>query len=565
LSEHGIVLLLGNPSSGKSAIGAILSTIASEDPNHTVLVLTSPRDFEAGWNPIDPGRFFWIDDAFGPNVLREDYVQDWASAFQKVRAAIGHGNKFLLTSRKHIYEAARKRLGQRNLPIFADGRATVDVGALSFDEKSQILYNHVNYGGQSQSWKTSVKPHLKAVATVSGFLPGIAERLGDPAFTKSLAPREATLVRFMQEPREHLIDTINALDEVLQAALLLVYVHQGSFDTNAIDGAAADAVTNLTGVALPRILESFAELKGSFLRGPAPDGEVVWSFAHPTIADALTEILREKPHMMAALLRGATIDTILSSFACEGALSIRDALTIPATLNDTLVRRLLHTPAEYARNWSLFSFLAWRASDQVFESVVRAAPEILERTTWGAHVIDNNPKVTVHARANRLHLLGASLREETASELEDAANLSFDLSFFNTKETLELIPAARLVALGMNIRIRSLPSLAERISELAGNADLDEEPDSHFELLSSALDTLQEIAPDDEATDLIKAARRKIAVEVKKLVERKDERDAEKEDEADWTQISTVSKKDEDPIVQPAERETRSIFDDVDQ
>jgi hypothetical protein len=79
------------------------------------------------------------------------------------------------------------------------------------------------------------------------------------------------------------------------------------------------------------------------------------------------------------------------------------------------------------------------------------------------------------------------------------------------------------------------------------------------------LDTLQEIAPDDEATDLIKAARRKIAVEVKKLVERKDERDAEKEDEADWTQISTVSKKDEDPIVQPAERETRSIFDDVDQ
>ena len=47
LSEHGIVLLLGNPSAGKSAIGAILSTIASEDMRHTVLSLTSPRDFEA--------------------------------------------------------------------------------------------------------------------------------------------------------------------------------------------------------------------------------------------------------------------------------------------------------------------------------------------------------------------------------------------------------------------------------------------------------------------------------------------------------------------------------------
>jgi hypothetical protein len=152
IGNHGIVLLLGNPSSGKSAIGAIVSTIASENPNNTVLALTSPRDFEAGWNPSDPGRFFWIDDAFGSNQVREDYVQDWTSAFAKLRAAIAHGNRFLLTSRKHIYEAARRRLGQRNLPLFADGRAVVDVGVLTIEEKAQILYNHINYGGQSQSW-----------------------------------------------------------------------------------------------------------------------------------------------------------------------------------------------------------------------------------------------------------------------------------------------------------------------------------------------------------------------------------------------------------------------------
>jgi len=164
ISTHGVVLLLGNPSSGKSAIGAIVSTIASENPDNTVLALTSPRDFEAGWNPNDPGRFFWIDDAFGSNVLRDDYVQDWASAFSKLRAAIKHGNRFLLTSRKHIYEAARRRLGQRNLAQFADGSAVVDVGELTFEEKAQILYNHVNFGEQSQSWRSSVKPHLTAVA-----------------------------------------------------------------------------------------------------------------------------------------------------------------------------------------------------------------------------------------------------------------------------------------------------------------------------------------------------------------------------------------------------------------
>ncbi|MDP2330188.1 MAG: hypothetical protein Q8M19_05770 [Reyranella sp.] len=479
LSEHRIVLLLGNPSSGKSAIGAILSTIASEDASHTVLALTSPRDFEAGWNPNDPGRFFWIDDAFGPNVLREDYVQDWTSTFRKVQAAISKGNRFLLTSRKHIYEAAKRRLGQRNLPMFADGSAIVDVGALSLEEKSQILYNHVNYGTQSQSWKTNVKPHLQAVAEVPEFLAGIAERLGDPTFTKSLVPRESALVRFMKEPREHLIDTVNALDEVSQAALVLVYVHQGAFDTATPDEAATRAVTELTGVALPRILDCLVDLKGSFLRGPAP-GVRVWSFAHPTIADAMTEILREKPHMMAALLRGATIDTILSSFVCEGATAIQDALTIPATLNELLVARLLRTPDEDSRNWSLFWFLAFRANDAVFKSIVQGDPTLLDRNCWSAELITNNPKINFHARAHGAALLSDVLREESASKLENAAQTNFDLSFFDDPAIMNLIPPERLVSLGMKFRTHSLPNIEETISDIASNADLDEEPGSHL-------------------------------------------------------------------------------------
>jgi len=370
ISEHGVVLLLGNPSSGKSAIGAIVSTIASENPNNTVLALTSPRDFETGWNPNDPGRFFWIDDAFGSNVLRDDYVQDWASAFSKLRAAIKHGNRFLLTSRKHIYEAARRRLGQRNLAQFVDGSAVVDVGDLTFEEKSQILYNHINFGEQSQSWRSSVKPHLSAVAAVTDFLPGIAERLGDPNFTKGLTPRESSLVRFMKEPREHLIDTVNALDDQLQAALILVYVHQAGFDPNDYDPSAAQAVAELTGFTLTKIQDCFAELAGSFLKLSGSK----WTFAHPTISDALTEILRQKPHMMAALIRGATIDTILSSFICENSPHVRDALVIPATLDDALVSRLGRTPDEWHRNWLLFHFLSYRASEAVLTKAIQQFP-----------------------------------------------------------------------------------------------------------------------------------------------------------------------------------------------
>ncbi|BCH19947.1 hypothetical protein MesoLjLa_67980 (plasmid) [Mesorhizobium sp. L-2-11] len=542
ITEHGFVLLLGNPSSGKSAIGAILSTIASENPDSTVLILTSPRDFEQGWNPNDPGRFFWIDDAFGPNVVREDYVQDWASAFPKLRAAVAHGNRFLLTSRKHIYEAARLRLGQRNLAEFTNGSAVVDVGALSMAEKAQILYNHINYGSQSQSWKSSVKPHLSAVATVEAFLPGIAERLGDPNFTKSLAPREASLVQFMKEPREHLVDTINALDETLRAALMLVYVHRGAFNLETADGPAIEAVAELTGIGRSRILDSFTELMGSFLKASGTGQATVWSFAHPTIADALTEILREKPHMMAALLRGATVDTILTGFMSEGAGAIQDALSIPTNLNETLVARLAETPDETHLNWSLFSFLSWRASDRVVERIAELKPDLFERKAWVTDYIVDSPKLTAHARVHRLGLLTDDLRESDAVALEDAALNELDLSFLDSEEMLALIPPQRLVRLGMGLRTRKLPDIEERIIEIADRADLDGDPESHFEKVIDAINRLEDMEIDSNGKMLIEDARTKIKTSVKNLIERKEQRDNESEgDESDWSHLVTNS------------------------
>ncbi|AZC58094.1 hypothetical protein [Pseudomonas chlororaphis] len=558
ISEHGVVLLLGNPSSGKSAIGAIVSTIASENPDNTVLALTSPRDFEVGWNPNDPGRFFWIDDAFGSNVLRDDYVQDWTSAFSKLRAAIKHGNRFLLTSRKHIYEAARRRLGQRNLAQFADGSAVVDVGELTFEEKTQILYNHVNFGEQSQSWRSSVKPHLAAVAAVRNFLPGIAERLGDPSFTKGLAPRESSLVRFMEEPTEHLIDTVNALDDQLQAALILVYVHQAGFDPSDHDASAAQAVAELTGYTLTKIQDCFAELKGSFLKLSGSK----WTFAHPTISDALTEILRQKPHMMAALIRGATIDTILSSFTCEGSPLIRDALVIPTTLDDALVARLGRTPDEWHRNWMLFLFLSYRSSEAVFIKAVEQFPNLLRRSCWQSDLASNDPQIATYARAHHLSILPDDLRSDVADKLESAVLNGLDASFFEEAQMLAVIPPLKLIGVGLALRTTVLPSLEERIDEITADADLDEEPDNHFKKLLGVLDCIEAIGVDADATVLIDDARDQVKRSIDTLEERKREHDEGSEDDVDWTHIVTQKKEDAPPPTSVIT--TRSVFEDVD-
>ena len=557
ITNHGVVLLLGNPSSGKSAIGAIVSTIASENPDNTVLALTSPRDFEAGWNPNDPGRFFWIDDAFGSNVLRDDYVQDWASAFSKLRAAINHGNRFLLTFRKHIYEGARRRLGQRNLAQFADSSAVVDVGDLTIEEKAQILYNHVNFGEQTQSWRSAVKPHLTAAAAVRDFLPGIAERLGDPNFTKGLAPRERSLVRFMEEPTEHLIDTINALDDQLQAALMLVYVHQAGFEPSDHDPLAAQAVAELTGYSITKIQDCFGELKGSFLKLSGSK----WTFAHPTISDALTEIMRQKPHMMAALIRGAPIDTILGSFTCEGSPLIRDALVIPSVLEDALVARLGRTPNERHRNWLLFHFLSYRASEAVFSKAVKQYPDVLRRSCSQTELAGNDPQLATYGRANRLGILSQDLRLEAAGKLEVAVQSSLDVSFFEEEDMLALLSPLRLVGMGMALRTMVLPSLEYRIDEITSEADLDEEPDSHFKRLLSVLDRLEAIGVDADAAALIDDARDQVRRSIEAIEVRKRERNEESDSDTDWTHIVTQKK---ETLSLTRRAATRSIFDDID-
>ena len=149
--------------------------------------------------------------------------------------------------------------------------------------------------------------------------------------------------------------------------------------------------------------------------------------------------------------------------------------------------------------------------------------------------------------------------------MEEAAIERFDVSFFDSPEVLELIPAERLVRLGIKLRMQRLPSIEDHIGDLADNADLDEDPEQHFEKVASAMDWLEKLDIDLDGADLIGAGRQKIVDSVKRLTERKEERDSEAEDDSDWTHIVTASENSMSPTRPTSDASTRSIFDDVDQ
>jgi len=326
-----------------------------------------------------------------------------------------------------------------------------------------------------------------------------------------------------------------------------------------IDGRAIVDVGDLSPLEKGQIL-----LKGSFLRTAVVSGAEIWSFAHPTIADGLTSILRERPHFIAALLRGATIEAILNSFVCEGMRSIQDAPTIPAALDDVLVARLSRIPDETSTNWTMFRFLADRASDNVFERVMMADDEILRRESWDSYRVSQDPKVLAHTRARRLGRLDEYDQDRAAERLKEAALRDFDLSFFENDDILSLIPPQQVIALGIKLRSETLVEAPSRIANLAEEADLNEDPESHFENYSRCLDILEEFEELDTSTKtLIDEARQVMARAIEDITQRKEAED-KPDHAAEWSYMSPVAREQEVKAVAIIAPARRSIFDDVD-
>ena len=103
------------------------------------------------------------------------------------------------------------------------------------------------------------------------------------------------------------------------------------------------------------------------------------------------------------------------------------------------------------------------------------------------------------------------------------------------EEMLALIPPARLVGLGLALRTILLPAHEEKIDEIAADADLHEEPNSHFKKLLRALEFIEEIdiALDDDAANLIDDARDQMKLAIEAFEARKRERDEETDNDTD--------------------------------
>ncbi|MCM2460293.1 hypothetical protein HGO40_07255 [Pseudomonas sp. CG7] len=555
LGEHRLVLLLGAPAAGKSMLAAILATMAADTDQLECFKCDGPLEMRSHWNPNEPKRLFWVDDAFGPNQMREDYVDAWTEFLPKMKTARDQGCHFILTSRTHIWNEANIRLGTRNHPLLSSRKANVHVGDLLPNEREQILYNHIKAGAQTRDWKSRVKPHLASISQDLNLLPEIARRLGDPAYTAAITKLPDDLVRFIDEPQEFLKDTINELAPPQLAAMTTVFLARSNLP---VQGSLEEIqiVSEKFGTSESSITQALYQLKDSFLTQKEENDQLYWSFVHPTFADAISSILSSRPDLVGLYLKGAKTDAILTEVICEGVPAVRDAVFVRPEHFETLAARLLEVPNEARQNENLFSFLNRRTPLSFLKRLLELEPKLIRRrgrsSNW--YKVSWHAEYLMHARAHYLRLLPEEIRTRSCLELEQAALQKLDISFIPEEEVLSLFKPHELIALTLKIGDLLRNSVSEEITTIEENLDFESDIDDQFDKVTSFIENAEILGNHDsdleqQLQDLLSEVRHAIAISEQR-----------KEDVESTSVFRDV------PFAEtPSGRSNRSTFSDIDE
>lgn len=384
LDNHRFVLLLGDPACGKTTIASMLAMAATDRWKSNVLKLDSPRDVVSRWNPDDPAQVFWIDDAFGTVQYEDWLVHEWNHRWMELRSILAKGGRVIMTSRNYIYTRARRQLKAGAFPMLDESQVVVDVQELSLDERRQILYNHMRLGRQETAYRAAVKPLLDGVAQHERFRPETARRLADPMFTARLPLTAAGLSHFVANQAGHIRDVLTNLDGDSRAVLALLYMRNGRLVSPiAMTDAETRAISTISESA-PGRRAALAALEGSLVSRQTVGGETIWSFRHPTIGDALGELLKNDSEQLEIFVRGSQVRDLLRQITC-GDVDLRGALVVPGSLFDVVAVRLgtfmrsrrIKEDTSDPRD-QVYSFLSSRCSAEFLRLFLAAEPSVLE-------------------------------------------------------------------------------------------------------------------------------------------------------------------------------------------
>jgi hypothetical protein len=546
LVEHGFVLLLGEAASGKSTIAASLALGAIDIWGCSTLKLRDANEFRKHWNPREPKQFFWIDDAFGTTQYVRSTADNWNASLPHLQSAIRTGARILFTSRDYVFKSALHDLKLSAFPLFQNAQVLIDVHRLTQDEREQMLYNHLKLGNQRASFKTAIRPYLAGVAANERFLPEIARRFGDKLFTRELSINPTTVKKFVEEPRRFLEETLQSLDPESKAAIALIFMNGGLLKSPLALRKNERRALELMGGTLSGVRQALSALNGSIVKFVRTEDQSVWTYKHPTVADAFSSIVADDPELLDVYLQGTPVETLVNEVIAGEVEVVGAKVIIGRRLYGELTARLL----SLKKLAPIYYFLAVRSGKSFLKFFTQRQPEIFDRLA--------NQNVTYQYQNELLiklfevGLLPEENRRLFVQRLADAAVETPDADFL-TKRIRRLFRRSELQGIIERIRADLLPVLSDTIREWELNRYSSDDLQDHFAPLLETLERFVDEYPGDIQ------AHRQLENAIDRINALIEESQDDTERESDGGYIY-----DESDSVLESEGETRDIFDDVD-
>lgn len=559
LNAHGFVLLIGEPATGKTTIASMLAMSAADKWGSSVLKLNDPSKVEERWNPHEPSQFFWVDDAFGIMQYEPSLAYAWNRILPQVKTMLRRGAKIVMTSRDYIYARARHDLKRGAFPLFNESQVVIDVHDLSAREREQILYNHLKLGAQPSKFKAQIKPHLPLVSSHARFIPEIARRLSDPAFTKHLYLSEYHLREFVEKREQLLQEVLDGLDKDSLAALALIYMKKDHLQSPISLTAAEEEALRRLDSSLGDCIDGLEALNGSLVVHQQVDGESVWRFKHPTIGDAFAASLARKPDLMGIFLAGTSVENLMKQVVC-GDVPVEGAVRVPKALFEQVLARLAEFTggesnasrymANWHNKWALHAFLTRRCSKEFLALYIQTNPGLVDQVSRPGLILSAVSEVNIAVRLHEFELLPEANRRIFVDTVSKYAAEGDDMLALRDEDIRRLFTDAEHAALIERVRTGLLPRLHRVREEEQDNYTRDRSADDHIEHLIEGFDILKETFSDDvEAVSLIQEQ----ISEAKAWA-------GENDHEIPGVGLRTLGTA--APVDQP--RGNRSIFDDVD-
>jgi hypothetical protein len=491
LQTHGFAMLVGEAASGKSTIAATLAMASLDEHKNAAFQLPmdaykirTPQDFIDRFDPDNPRQFFWVDDAFGANSFQRSLTEAWSRSFKELQAAIKGGAKIIFTSRDYVFGSARANLLVEAFPLLRTAEVIIFLRDILPRERVQILYNHIKFGDQPRSFKTKIKPFLLKAARSPLFVPEVAKRLGNTAFTDSVTLTQDGVLDFVRRRGDYLIETILKMDDDLRRALYVLFMLGGRIQCPINPGdKELRAALELNDMTVQSLRDAFKRAEGSFV---VIDDANEYTLRHPTIRDALATIVGADRELVDVYLKGTPLSSLMTEVRCSGMEVAGARVEVPKNRYALLQRRLDELDDPYFA----VAFLADRADDGLLKSYVEAHRALISKlmNTWAWE--DSPSSRIVLRRLRDVGVLTEEERESLVSRVIEYCVETPSSLAISDNNLHALLTEDERDDVRRRLREEVVPSLDDIIEHWGEQYDVSNDPDTYFAPLWSTLDSL---------------------------------------------------------------------------